>query len=1034
MRRVLFISFLTLTAFSVLGGTFAHVTAPSTAGVVSLTDAKQSGSRIPAGFAALSPDRYASDVPVAAALPQTETVTVDEHAGLNDAATGLPIEVRERSNDIARDASSSQPLFLSTWTEIPVAAAHSLGFADNGRSDQLDGSKVAGVQGEPERESSSRSRLPRFIAALAEVPKAIFSRKAIEPPVAAPEASVEEVSNSDAHLAILTVDEAGVRRATNAVPELSNNSMAAPLISTFAVTPSGDLSRPRVVELPAAPVFARAEFQSGDHQAFNNVYDASTNRDRSGNAEARSPSSLPFFVSAASAAPESIFNRRRIVELPKAPAVEVFAINDHDSEGDDKDVTGAVRDVDAAADASASSVVSSFVTALAELPGAIVEMVRPTEIPAAPAITNNAVAVKLDRPETPAARTEPVAITANTAMATSMLTPMNREVLVDAPLSDESTLTASNMGMNPGGDSSAQFDRMLAPSSAAKSNGPAAVLISGRPEFSMDLLKPMNAATVSPFVKLSGQEELAAMQRADNFCDPNWVGPPIRFSQTVQLKLEDLINQLHQRFGVNFILGKGVADLPMNVKAGSIPWNVLLRSQLFVSGVRARCIDSNTVELIENQELPRLQDMADVETRFVKLKFLQRTGSGTVDLANRSQGGQNGNQGGGCGGNNQGGTSGSVQGGGGSGGGQQGQTAGQLASNKFDKLIVEIEKILGLRSMTESSAGGSGDSGGAQSQQTEVIRTNRFVTQIPGRNILAIRATKEEHELIDQIIVRADRPPFQVSIKGLVYTANQDRIRDIGVQTTITGGTADNRVNGGIFGDTLGTGTLFDFSAVIGTFDFNVQATAFQQNGIISVKSRPFATVIDGLCTTLDVGRQLPIVIDSTLGGQGDVVFVNAANNLAVTPYVIDDENGNPIAVTLELRLTANDIDSSVTARGVPAISARSIQTQLLLNEDKTAILGGFTVDSDSRTDRKVPGLGDIPIIGELFRRRIRDARMNRLYFAISVDVITYPEAIRPVDVPGATTDPPSITPEQKKQGDRMEPKQVVAVPTPKGP
>jgi type II secretory pathway component GspD/PulD (secretin) len=551
----------------------------------------------------------------------------------------------------------------------------------------------------------------------------------------------------------------------------------------------------------------------------------------------------------------------------------------------------------------------------------------------------------------------------------------------------------------------------------------------------MDLLKPMNAATVSPFVKLSGQEELAAVQRQNNYCDPNWVAPPIRFSQTVQLKLEDLINQLHQRFGVNFILGKGVGELPLNVKAGSIPWNVLLRSQLFISGVRARCIDDNTIELVVNQDLPSLQDMADVETRFVKLKFLQRTGSGTVDLANRSQGSNQGGQGGGCGGNNQGGTSSAGTGGGGGGGGQQqGQTVGQLTNNKYDKLIVEIEKILGLRSMTESGGGGQGGQGGGAQQTVEVVRTNRFVTEIPGRNILAIRATKEEHALIDEFIRRADRPPFQVVIKGLVYTANQDRIRDIGVETTLTGGTADGRTTGGVFGDTLGVGTLFDFSTVIGTFDFNVQATAFQQNGIISVKSRPFATVIDGLCTTLDVGRQLPIVIDSTLGGQGDVVFVNAANNLAVTPYVLDDEQGNPMAVTLELRLTANDIDSSVTARDIPAISARSIQTQLLLDENKTAILGGFTVDSDSRTDRKVPGLGDIPIIGELFRRRIRDARLNRLYFAISVDVITYPDPVRTVDVPGATTDPPSITPKQKRQADKMEPEQVIAVPTPKGP
>jgi Flp pilus assembly secretin CpaC len=504
-----------------------------------------------------------------------------------------------------------------------------------------------------------------------------------------------------------------------------------------------------------------------------------------------------------------------------------------------------------------------------------------------------------------------------------------------------------------------------------------------------------------------------------NYCDPNFVGRDIVFNQSTELTLEELLDQIHNRYGINFLMGPNLRNLPINIKTGSIPWNVLLRSQLFVSGVRARCINSNTIELVQNSDLPKLQDGAEVTTRFLKLKFLQRTSGGTVDLAGRSQGG---NSQGGCG------SSGSSFGSGGS-GSQQVETASQQVATRFDKLIVEIEKILGLRSMTESTVGNStgGGGGGVGAQQTEERRTNRFVTQIPGRNILVIRATQEEHALIDQIIARADRPPFQVVIKGLVYSANQDRLRDIGVQTTIVG-TGNDDVSGGIFGHTLGgAGTLFDFSAIIGTFDFNVQATALQQNGVISVKSRPFATVLDGLCTTLEVGRQLPIVIDSSLGGVGTVTFVDASNNLAVTPYVVDDDNGNPVAVTLDLRLAANDVDSSVTARGVPAISKRSVQTQLLLGEDKTAILGGFTVDQDSKTVSKTPGLGDIPIIGELFKRRIRDTRINRLYFAISVSVVPFGDAIEPVSVPGATTQPPSLTPEQFDRSTKSEPKQVVA-------
>jgi len=592
------------------------------------------------------------------------------------------------------------------------------------------------------------------------------------------------------------------------------------------------------------------------------------------------------------------------------------------------------------------------------------------------------------------------------------------------------TFTAAHKGPSIGDAASTALEN-LNTNTVERPSGRAAVLITAQSGFSAEMLRPLNSKPVfppnPPSASAKNTDAASDPSVEGSYCDPNFVGPPIRFSQTIELKLEDLLGQLHSRFGVNFIIGPKIGQLPMNVKAGSIPWNVLLRSQLFISGVRARCIDANTIELVENKTLPQLQDQADVKTRFVKLKFLQRTTGGSVDLANRAQGGQFGGQGGGCSGGTGGTTTGQY------GGGQNsGQTAGQLGSSKFDKLIIEIEKILGLRSMTESSVGGGsgGNDQGVANKAVEVTRSNRFVTQIPGRNILAIRATDEEHELIDQIISRADRPPFQVVIKALVYTANEDKLRDIGVQTTITD-TSTKKTTGGVFGHTLGAlGTLFDFSTMIGTVDFNVQASALQRNGAISIKSRPFATVMDGLCTTLEVGRQIPIVIDSTLGGQGDVVFVSASNKLAVTPYVVDDELGNPMAVTLELRLDSNDVDRTV-ASSEPTVSVRSINTQLLLNEDKTAILGGFTVDSDNRTVSKTPGLGDIPILGELFKRRVRATQIERLYFAITVSVIPYGDTIAPVSVPGATTEPPSLTPELLKRSEMAEPKTVAPAVSP---
>ena len=521
-----------------------------------------------------------------------------------------------------------------------------------------------------------------------------------------------------------------------------------------------------------------------------------------------------------------------------------------------------------------------------------------------------------------------------------------------------------------------------------------------------------------------------------NYCDPKFVGETLTFSQSVGSTLDELLNQIHNRFGINFVLGPKVGRLPINVKSEDTPWTTILRSQLFVLGVGATCVDSRTIQLIKNDDVTALEkaehESAKVETHYIKLKYLQPSSSENKNIAGQSSSSSSssGGQGG------AGGSGGCQQNQGGAGGGGQQQNIPQRC--KFERLMIEIGQILGI----------SGNQGGVttfaqgpnQPNGQEPIYTGGYgspykpyVGQVPGRNMLVVRGTKRQLDEVNELIKHADIPPFQVVIRGLVYTANEDKLRDIGVQTTITARTGDNRTSGGIFGQSVGgLGTLFDFSTVVGTVDFNVQANALQQNGVISIKSRPFATVLDGITTDLTVGRQVPVIIQAAnnLGGApGTLQILQAANLLSVTPHVIDDDQGNPTAVNLELQLESNDVDTSVLSQGVPAVSVRSIQSNFILNQEQTAILGGFTVDSDNKTVTKTPGLGDIPILGELFKRRVRSNQINRLYFAISVSVIPYGGVIEPVTVPGATTAPPSITPKMEERG--KEPKAVVP---PKGP
>ena len=574
------------------------------------------------------------------------------------------------------------------------------------------------------------------------------------------------------------------------------------------------------------------------------------------------------------------------------------------------------------------------------------------------------------------------------------------------------------------------------------SAAPLPLLITAQNGFSTDMLRPMSARPVFPPNPNSGAPIVTADNSSSSaadgsFCDQNFQGPPIRFSQTVELKLDDLLNQLSQRFGVNFIVGPEISQLPLNVKAGSIPWNVLLRSQLYLSGVRANCINENTIELVRTDKVSALEkartEAENLETRYYKLKYIQPISSETRNIAGQtststaggSQSAGSNSSSGGCQQQNSGAGGGGGSGGGGIGGGQSSNLPQRC---KFERLMQEIRQILGI-----NDGGGLEriESNGGSTVTLKATDSGRraYVGQVPGRNMLWIYGTPSQFREIDDLVKRTDVPPWQVVIKGLIYTANEDKIKDVGLRTTITTGTGNP--NGGVFGDTLGTlGTLFDFSALIGTVDFNVQASALQRDGVISIKARPFSTVLDGFPADLTVGRQVPVIVQAVnpIGGAapGSLTILQAANLLNVTPHVIDDDNGVPIAVNLELNLNSNEVDAAVSGQGIPIIAVRSIQSNFNINMDQTAILGGFTVDSDSKTVSKTPGLGDIPLIGELFKRRIRTQQVNRLYFAISVSVLPWKANIETVDVSGATTQPPSITPEMKKRADKAEPRQVV--------
>ena len=480
-------------------------------------------------------------------------------------------------------------------------------------------------------------------------------------------------------------------------------------------------------------------------------------------------------------------------------------------------------------------------------------------------------------------------------------------------------------------------------------------------------------------------------------CDPAYRGENITITNESNrpLSLLTLVNRLNEAYGANLVLDYDVQETPVRLTISDAPWTSILRTLLDLNDLDMVCLDGGIVQIAKRTKIASMGDLrrrsAPIIREVFKLKYLQQTAGGRANLAGQTQ------------------------------------TTNGATIQSLEDAIRDILKA-------------GGDPRGE-------------ARRVPGRNQLLVAATAEQMQDIRDLIARVDRPGYQVKISALVYTANENRLRDIGSQLAIvvgnssgtnlgggttlpnsntgTGSGSDNQqpsgLNpGGIPG--LATGmrvptnalgaanplAAFGVTSVFGTAQFAYQLTLAQQKGAVNIQSRPFGIVADGDTFDLVAGTQIPVVTTTIAGGapfqSGQVQFIEASRIARITPQVAEDETGKPNYVTLNIQLENNSVDTSLgTFNGVPGVNRQSLQTVLRLGDRETVVIGGLAADQVANSESKVPGLSAIPLLGNLFKRRANQENRDRLYFAITVEVIPQnsptPNFVAPADA--ITTPPP---------------------------
>jgi len=259
-------------------------------------------------------------------------------------------------------------------------------------------------------------------------------------------------------------------------------------------------------------------------------------------------------------------------------------------------------------------------------------------------------------------------------------------------------------------------------------------------------------------------------------------------------------------------------------------------------------------------------------------------------------------------------------------------------------------------------------------------RTNQlFVSDVPAR--LAE---------LQQMITRLDVPVRQVLIEARIVEADDQFGESLGVRwglgsTGVVGGRtlalgATNATTGagvvtgnqvalaaGNAGQTLVSPASFAVSLFNASADrfINLELSALEADGRGKVVSRPRVITADQTKALIEQGTELPYQTAAATGGttMTSITFRKANLKLEVTPQITPDGS-----VVLEVDVNRDSVGQLTTAGY--AINTKHVKTQVRVQDGGTVVLGGIFEDTDKSDEAKVPSLGDVPLLGWLFRNR----------------------------------------------------------------
>jgi general secretion pathway protein D len=303
------------------------------------------------------------------------------------------------------------------------------------------------------------------------------------------------------------------------------------------------------------------------------------------------------------------------------------------------------------------------------------------------------------------------------------------------------------------------------------------------------------------------------------------------------------------------------------------------------------------------------------------------------------------------------------------------------------------------------------------------------ITSDENTNSLVVIATRDQYAIIEKVIDRLDIPRKQVFVEAVILEISASDDFNVGLGVHLgkeqdLGGLVESNESGLGFGSVQMNGSSTGFSTdllsglAVGVYGpsidvplaggealsipaFGIVLNALQSNGAVNIVSTPNLLTMDNEEAKIVVGRNVPFPVGTGRDNNNNPIISFQREDVAITLKVTPQINESNY-VTLEVFQEVQEIESDTSnldplVSGGPTTSKRSVESTVVVKDNQTIVLGGLIGETESEVETKVPILGDLPLIGRLFRGRQVTRRKTNLLIFLTPHIISDPSDLEEV-------------------------------------